>query len=529
MEEPVPVIPPAAIQRRSLLTGAAALSAFAILPGCALSQGAGNTPFTLGVASGDPSPDGFVLWTRLAPQPLVPDGGLSGAVPVRWEIAADDAMRHIVQRGDALADDRFAHSVHIEAGGLQPNRPYWYRFTALGAQSTVGRARTTPAPGTALDRLRFVAASCAHYELGYFGAYGHMAVEDPDLVLFLGDYIYEYNNEGRRADRAVRRHAAPEPVDLAGYRVRHAQYRTDPDLQALHAAAPCLMTWDDHEVENDYADRWSEHPDTDPQDFLRRRAGAYQAYYEHMPLRRLSLPNGPDMRVYDRVRFGRLAEFNVLDGRQYRSRQACPTPAGAGGHLVTAACAERDDPVRTMLGFAQEAWLFDGFRQGGARWNIMAQDLLVSSVVQRDAAGTPGHWTDGWDGYPACRARMLDAVARSRLSNPVFLGGDSHAFFTTDLKADFADPGSATIATEFVGTSVTSNGPRYEVFTKALPENPHIRFFDSRQRGYLSVDLTPARMAVRMQAISDRRDPYPTLSTLRSWVVENGKAGAVEG
>jgi hypothetical protein len=205
-----------------------------------------------------------------------------------------------------LADGRFAHAVHVDAAGLQPNRPHWDRYTALGAQSAVSRARTAPAPGAALDRLRFVAASCAHYELGYFGAYGHMAAEGPDLVLFLGDYIYEYNNEGRRAERIVRQNANPEPMNLAGYRVRYAQYRTDPDLQALHAAAPCLMTWDDRQVENDYADHWSEHPDADPQDFLRRRTGAYQACYEHMPLRRLSLPDGPAMRVYARLRFGRL-------------------------------------------------------------------------------------------------------------------------------------------------------------------------------------------------------------------------------
>ncbi len=513
------------LPRRSLLTGAAALAGFAILPHATRAQSA--NPFTLGVASGDPDPDGFVLWTRLAPQPLAPDGGLSGAVAVQWEIATDEAMRQVVQRGEAQADDRFAHSVHIEATGLQPNRPYWYRFTALGAQSAVGRARTAPAPGDALDRLRCVIASCSNYEIGYFSAYRHMAAENPDLILFLGDYIYETNNEGERAALTVRRHANPEPKDLAGYRVRYAQYRTDPDLQALHAAAPCLMTWDDHEVENDYADQWSARPATDPQDFLRRRAAAYQAYYEHMPLRRLSLPDGPGMRVYDRARFGTLVEFFVLDGRQYRAREACPGPTWAGGHAVTAACTERDDPARSMLGAAQEAWLFDGFRQAGARWNIMAQDLLVASLAQKTQAGEWAHWTDGWDGYPASRTRVLEAIAQSRLANPVFLGGDVHAFFTTDLKADFDDPRSATVATEFVGTSVTSEPAPYDRFIQLLPDNPHIRFFDSRQRGYLSADLTPAHLEMRMQVITDRRDPQAGVSTLRRWVVEDGKVGAV--
>ena len=525
---PTSAIAPATLPRRALLTGAAALAAFAILPGCARSQ-PGGTPFTLGVASGDPAPDGFVIWTRLAPQPLAPDGGLSGAVSVRWEVAADNAMRQVVQRGDVQADDGFAHSVHVEVAGLQPNRPYWYRFTAAGEQSPTGRARTAPRPGDALDRLRFVAASCSHYEYGYFGAYGHMAAENPDLVLFLGDYIYESSIPARRADAAVRRHAGPVPTSLDGYRLRYAQYRTDPDLQALHAAAPCLMTWDDHEVENDYADRWSEHPEVDPQDFLRRRAGAYQAFYEHMPLRPLSLPHGPDMRVHDRLRFGQLAEFSVLDGRQYRSRGACPLPHHAGGHLVTAACAERDNPARSMLGAAQEAWLFDGFRRAEARWNIVAQDVLVASVQRRTRDREAAHETDGWDGYPACRTRVLDAVAGSRLRNPVFIGGDSHAFFTTDLKADFANSASATVATEFIGTSITSNGPRYETFADALPENPHIRYFESRHRGYLSAELTPARLDMRMQVISDRRDPCPVLSTLRRWVVEDGRTGAEEG
>jgi alkaline phosphatase D len=512
--------------RRSLLTGAAALASFAILPRYAL--GETSSPFTLGVASGDPVADGFVLWTRLAPQPLAEDGGLSGTVVVAWEVALDDAMRHVVQRGEVQTDSRLAHSVHVEVTGLEQNRPYWYRFTALGSQSPVGRTRTMPAPGQGLKRLRFVVASCSHYEMGYFAAYRHMAAENPDLVLFLGDYIYENTLTGQRAATLrVRQHSGPEARDLAGYRNRYAQYHTDPDLQALHAAAPCLMTWDDHEVENDYADQWSEHPDTDPAAFLQRRAAAYQAYYEHMPLRSKSRPNGTSMRVYDQYCYGDLVEFFVLDGRQYRSRQACPTATTAGGHLVTASCTEREDPARSMLGAQQEAWLFEGFRRSQTRWNILAQDLLVASLAETNMTNEVGHWTDGWDGYPACRTRVLDAIAQSRLANPVFLGGDSHVFFTTDLKANFEDPSSTTVATEFVGTSITSEPPPYELFAKFLPANPHIRFFESRYRGYLSVDLSSDQAQVRMQTISDRRDPLATVETLRTWVVENGKTGAL--
>ncbi len=470
-----------------------------------------------------------MLWTRLAPDPLAPDGsgGLAGAIPVDWEIAEDEAMARVVSRGTAQADDRFAHSVHVEAGGLKPGRPYWYRFTALGARSPVGRAMTAPAPGAPLDRLRFCFASCSNWEVGYFSAYRHMAEEQPDLVLFLGDYIYEYSH-GAGQD-VVRRHDRPGEIkDLAGYRNRYALHRTDPDLQALHAAAPCLMTWDDHEVQNDYANRWSEDMDVPPADFLVRRAAAYRAFYEHMPLRRRSLPNGPDMRVYDRLRFGDLVEFSLLDGRQYRTIQPCAAPHSRKGHVADPACAERTDPSRTMLGFEQERWLHDGFKASTARWNVIAQDLLITSYAQKDPkTGMVGHWTDGWDGYPATRTRMLNAVAESKVSNPVFLGGDIHSFWTTDLKADFDQQDSATVATEFVGTSITSDGPSYDLFVQTLPLNPHVKFFDSRQRGYVGVEVTPGRMETRFQAISDRRDPHATVSTLKRWVVETGKPGAV--
>ena len=521
-----------ALPRRGLLKAAAAgliAAPFVLRSGLVLAQGRAD-PFALGVASGDPSPDGFVLWTRLAPDPLAPDGGggLTGGVRVDWEVAEDAAMSRVVRRGAAVADDRFAHSVHIEVAGLKPGRPYWYRFMSMGARSPVGRAMTAPARGTKLDRLRFCFASCSNWEAGYFSAYRHMAQEQPDLVLFLGDYIYEFSH-GPGEDVARRHDRQGEIKDLVAYRNRYALYRTDPDLQALHAAAPCLMTWDDHEVQNDYANRWSQNLGVSEADFLARRAAAYQAYYEHMPLRRRSEPHGPDMRVYDRLRFGDLVEFSVLDGRQYRTIQPCALPSTRRGHVADPACTERTDPSRTMLGFAQERWLYDGFKASTARWNVIAQDLLITSVGQKDArTGMLGHWTDGWDGYPATRTRMLAAVASSKVRNPVFLGGDIHSFWTTDLKANFDDPGSATVATEFVGTSVTSDGPDYDLIAQTLPQNPQVKFFDSRARGYVGVEVTPGRMETRFQAISDRRDPHATVSTLKRWVVESGKAGAVE-
>lgn len=504
------------LPRRRVVAAIGAGMALSILSPFARSTGV-EYPFTLGVASGDPLPDGFVIWTRLAPMA----GQLTATVVVRWSVATDPAMTRVVRRGQKLADTNFAHSVHVEVTGLEPGRPYWYRFEALGEQSPLGESRTAPARDQATNRaltLGFV--SCSHWERGYFSAYRHLADERPDLVFFLGDYIYD-SSYPAGSNKIIRAHALTDISDLAGYRNRYTQYKRDPDLQALHAAAPSVATWDDHEVQNDYANRWSQDPGVDPVLFLKRRAAAYQAFYEHMPLRRASLPRGPDMRVYRRLDYGQLARFHVLDGRQYRTEQPCIQPDGRhGGHVAT--CADLDDPKRTMLGWEQEAWLRDGLRQSPARWNVIAQDLLVAPLVQKDLqTGAQGHWTDGWDGYSATRTRLLNHIDASRVPNPVFFGGDIHSFWTTDLQV-----ANKTVATEFVGTSVTSDGPPYEAFKAILPLNPHVRFFDSRQRGYVSVTLGQRQMETRFQVVSDCRDPAATVSTLKRFVVEDGRTGA---
>lgn len=520
-------------RRRLLIRGAAGLAALPLLGPFARSSAAVTAdPFCLGVASGDPLPDGFVLWTRLAPIPIAEDGrggmtGMPERIPVHWEVASDEQMRDVVRRGVADAHAHFAHSVHVEVGGLESHRPYWYRFTALGAQSQTGRAITAPAAHAPLDRLRFAFASCSHWELGYFSAYRHMADEHPDLVVFLGDYIYEWTTDPSKGRKVVRHHDGPAPTTLTGYRNRYALYRTDPDLQRLHAVAPCVLTWDDHEVENDYANAWSQLPDVPVSDFLKRRAAAYRAYYEHMPLRAMSIPRGHDMRIYHRARYGDLVNFHVLDGRQYRTQQPCALPNYRGGHVAPNHCVERTLADRTMLGFEQEAWLFEGFQHSTTRWNVIVQDLLVAQLEQKDSrTGERGHWTDGWDGYAACRERVLQAIDRTRLNNPVFIGGDIHSFWTTDLRTEAAGPESRIVATEFVGSSITSDGPSYELFNEILPANPHVRFFESRQRGYASVDLTAERMETRFQVVSDRADPLATISTLKRFVVESGQAGA---
>jgi len=490
---------------------------------------AAGDPFSLGVASGAGRSDGFVLWTRLAPEPLSPTpqtpGGMRGGdVTLGYEIATDADLREIVRRGEATAEQAFAYSVHLDVRGLEPGRPYWYRFTSGDAASRIGRAATLPAPDAMPERMRFAFVSCANYEHGFFSAYRHLADENPEFVLFLGDYIYETIEQKRPT---VRKHSdGIEAATLPTYRNRYAQYRLDPDLQRLHAEVPVFVTWDDHEVSNDYGDKWSERFD-DPQLFLMRRAAAYQAFYEHMPVRPiLSLPNGPIMRVYDRFRVGDLFEVSIIDGRQYRSRQACYAPPFNGGmHLESdASCPERRDPGRTMMGFAQEAWLASGLANTKAKWNLIAQDVLMAQYRVRQG-DTFVVSTDVWDGYPANRSRLLKRIQETQVANPVVFSGDIHSFFANDLRLDFDDPNSPIVASEFVGTSISSYGPPHELIAQALPDNPHVHFFESRRRGYVCVDLERAHMLVQMRVISDAHDPNAAISTLKTFAVESGKPG----
>ena len=339
------------------------------------------------MASGDPSPDGFVLWTRLAPFPINGGGMPKENVDVRWELADDDQMKQIVRSGNTTASPHLAHSVHVELDGLDPNRWYWYRFQAGDAVSPVGRTRTAPWRNTIPDSIRFVFASCQHYESGYFNAYRHMAQDDLDIVIHLGDYIYE----GGVGTNGIRQHNGPELSSLDDYRNRHALYRSDPDLQAAHAMCPWLVTWDDHEFDNNYASAVSEQVDIDTQAFLTRRAGAYQAYYEHMPLRKSSIPRGPLMQLYRTVPFGRLVEFNVLDTRQYRSDQPC---GDRNGPLCKGALAEN----ATLLGDRQEHWLMRTLRRSTATWNILAQQVMMARV-DRNPTEKIGYDFDQWPGY----------------------------------------------------------------------------------------------------------------------------------
>ena len=515
-----PDMPPSQ-RRRMILRMAAALAAGALFaPPLVRPVRAqprfSSDPFTLGIASGSPRPDSVVLWTRLAPEPLAGGGLPTENIALKWEVARDQSFRDITQRGTVTATPQFAHSVRAEVTGLEPARWYWYRFMAGDAVSAVGRTRTAPAPGTANDRLRFAFASCQQYEQGYYAAYRHMAREDLDLVVFLGDYIYE-SSWGRNH---LRKHNAGEPRTLDEYRNRYALYKGDADLQLMHAAAPWLVTWDDHEVSNDYANDQSH--DLDP-DFLLRRAAAYQAYYEHMPLAPSAVPRGAAMLLHDSFAFGSLATFFVLDDRQYRALQACPRP-GRGGSNVVTDCAERLDTGRSLLGTVQEAWLKDGLTRTRAKWNVIAQQTLMA---QHDRKAGPGQsfWTDGWDGYPAARARLLGDVAQIKPSNPLVISGDVHCNWVADLKTDFDDAKSPVIASEFCGTSITSQGPSVKQIAATLEENPHIRYGNGK-RGYVTMELTPARCTAVIRGLASEKRADSAISTIDTFVVENGRPGA---
>jgi alkaline phosphatase D len=527
--------------RRDFLWGTGAFGLIGALPnlGCALRPMARRTwkvdPFSLGVAAGSPTSEGFVIWTRLAPEPLSPDPERPGGLPaegegifLHYEVAGDPAMRNILRRDRAYADPLLGYSVHVEVKGLTSGRPYWYRFVSADVQSRIGTAITLAQPGDMPDKLRIGFVSCSHYEQGYFSAYRHLSADRPDLVLYLGDYIYEYID---MKPGTVRKHAdGVETATLPTYRNRYAQYRQDADLQRLHADSTALVTWDDHEVQNDYADYRSQTFDT-PHDFLLRRAAAYQAFYEHMPLPPSARPSGPAMALYNRFTFGGLAEFNMLDGRQYRSREACygPPPERGRAHPVfDGTCPERLEAARSMLGRKQEAWLAQGMRASQARWNFLGQNVMVGALRQKRKEGGFSYWSDDWNGYPAARQRLLQDMQDSKLSNPVVLTGDFHSYWVNDLKLDFENSRAPVIATEFVGTSITAKPAPQEVFEAYLPDNPHVRFFESRHRGYGLIDVQPARLEMQCRVVSDAKDMNATVSTLKSFVVEDGRPGAVE-
>jgi alkaline phosphatase D len=475
-------------------------------------------PFALGVASGQPRPDSVVLWTR-----LVFEGAdlawQARAQTVLCEVFADEALRQPVRQWQVETDAQRGHSVHVLAQGLQPGRPYWYRFVCGSATSPVGRTRTAPAPDAKVAQLRIGQASCQHFEQGYYVAHREMAQRDLDFVLFLGDYIYESTNPKYR----IRTHQGGVPRTLDEYRARHAQYKGDADLRACHAAHPWVMTWDDHEVVNDYANDL-DRDYSDPAVFLRRRAAAYRAYFEHMPLRVGPDPQAPyRMRIHDRMAWGQLADLWTLDCRQYRDHQACPDP-NRGGARVVVGCDALLDERRSMLGSAQEAWLMQGLAESTGRWKVIAQSTQMSSSGVATPLGRSS-FNDAWDGYPRARERLLSGLADMRLQNALVLGGDVHMNVAAQLRVRPNDERSPIVASEIVTTSVSSRGMSETLLATIRDNNADIRHARSDERGYTLLEVRPDGVSVTFRAT-----PHPVLpdSVLRDqarFEVLAGRAG----
>ncbi|WP_420033344.1 alkaline phosphatase D family protein [Streptomyces sp. cg28] len=520
-------------RRRFLtVTGAAAALAFATnLPTAGTAAAAEldgakitSDPFTLGVASGDPLPDSVLLWTRLAPTPFEVGGGLPAQrVEVSWELALDERFKRIVRRGRATAHPEFNHSVHVEVPHLDAGRVYFYRFRAGSWVSGTGRTRTAPAASQRhVPALTLAAVSCQAYHDGYFTAYKHLAEDDVDVVFHLGDYLYEYavtsvGGARKYTDRVLPDVFNRETTTLDDYRLRYALYKSDPDLVAAHAAHPFVVTWDDHETENNYADDTSENDDP-PAEFLLRRASAYRAYWENQPLRRPQLPHGPDAQLYRRLQWGRLAQFDILDTRQYRTNQA----NGDGWKSPTP---ESEAASQTLPGFTQERWLIDGWRRSKALWNVVPQQVTFGRRNNPD--GTDTLSMDSWDGYPASRDRVLQGARSARVENLMVLTGDVHVSYGLDIKQDFDDPDSATLGTEIVTTSITSGkdgSAKPSNWAAYLARNPHMKHYNG-QRGYVTVELGSSEARADFKTVSAVTVPGAPLTTAASLVTEIGNQG----
>ena len=476
-----------------------------------------TSPFTLGVCSGDPLPDGFVLWTRLAIDPLNGGGMPRQPIEVQWQVATDDRLSRVVRSGKTTASPDWGHSVHVEVSGLEPHSWYWYQFRVGSELSPIGRTRTFPRAQSAVDRLRFAIASCQHFEAGLYTAYEHMAEEDLDLVMHLGDYVYE--NPGR--DNLVRKHVGGELMTVVDYRNRYAQYRSDPALRAVHALFPFLVVWDDHEVDNNYAGLYQE-AGAPVEQFALRRAAGYKAFYEHMPLRRSSIPKGALLQLYRPFTYGTLASISMLDTRQYRTDQPC-------GDNVQLPCAATKDPRATMLGAAQERWLMDRLDRSQSGWNFLAQQIPMARL-DRFAGPERRFSMDKWDGYEQSRARLLRFIGARKPSNPITLAGDVHNNWVNDIRLDVDDPKTPVVATEFVGTSITSTGDGSEMspLMKAMvSENECVRFAND-QRGYVRFDLKPKELRADFRVVEYVSRPGASIKTRASFVVEDGRAGAKE-
>ena len=541
------------LSRRHFLKGAAAAAAApAVITTRSAEAISAGSLFPLGVASGDPTSRSVVLWTRLAPDPLGGGGLGQRVVPVRWSVATDPNMRHIVRRGWALARPERGHAVQPTVFGLPSNQHFYYRFHALGQASRIGRTRTFPSRFDNVHQMRFALVSCNNYEQGFFPAYADIAAQDLDFVVHVGDYMYE---GGASSTPLIpgRVHNGAETFSVDDYRNRYALYRLDPDFQDAHAKHPFIVTWDDHEVDNNYAGH-SPEDDQLPDDFVQRRKNAYRVYAETMPLRpfnRLGFRRG-GLNLARKLSFGKLADIHVLDTRQFRSDQPAGDNFGttdiigaADAGLLEAVFGEAlfdeagiNDPAATMLGIRQELWLARNLRRSKARWNVLAQQVMQMRWNLRATAEltialnpqTPPEAlaafqqvtetlnVDAWDGYPEARKRLFNILDALRPNNPVVLTGDIHSSWAANLLKDFADPNSSMLAAEFVCSGVSSTflspdpRPTAQIVAASIPENPHIAFFDGVFRGYALCDVNYDRWRTEFRGVGtpgDLVDPDP--------------------
>lgn len=530
------------MHRRDLFRFAAAAAAATSLPRWSWSATLHQRElFPLGVASGSPSADGFVLWTRVLDGPVpgtvpadTPRTPLPESLTVRWEVAEDEGFRRIVRSGQSNALAALGHAVHVEVAGLRPDRWYFYRFMHGDAVTLAARTRTAPGAHAMPGKTRFAFVSCQRWEQGHYAGYRHMLDEDLDLVLFLGDYIYEYAMPKKPPSyQLVRTHTLPAAKTLADFRDRYALYRTDAQLQAAHRACPWIVTWDDHEVQNDYAGLEGIGA---ADAFLARRGAGYQAFYENMPLRASVLTNGvgglgtrDGMRIYERHAWGRLLRFHMLDTRQYRDRQACRVPGGeAPGTVSPQDCPELLDPRRSMLGADQERWVGQGLVQdagAGVRWSVLAQQTIFSRRNDKPLPEERYH-SNMWDGYPASRQRVLDAVRRAAPRNTVFLGGDIHQNYVCRVLADFSDAQSPVIGSEFCGTSIASASRVARSRAQQIADNnPHILLARPDKRGYSVAEVTPGRWTTTLRVVDDVARADSGVSTLARFVVNDRQPG----
>ena len=484
-------------------------------------------PFTSGVASGDPLADSVILWTRLAPEE-----SLSDDVEVEWEIATDEAMSDIVNSGTAAAPAALGHSVHVDAAGLEPDREYWYRFRVGDFETEPARTRTFAAPGTTPDRFRFAFSSCQNWEQGYYAAYRDLVEQgDLDAFVFLGDYIYEYASGGYSDERSRTTGQDFECETVEQYRQRYALYRSDPLLQAAHSFVPWIITWDDHEVDNDYADDSSENDD-DETAFLERRAAAYQVWYEFMPVR-LDPPEGADYAIYRSFAHGDLVNFHVLDTRQYRSDQQRGEPFV---EQLGDAVQVRDEevawsPDQTMLGDDQQQWVTDGVAASAAVWDVLAQQVFMFGGNAIAGAEPPVIVVDTWDGYAGARKELLDAVGADA-DNLVVLTGDFHSAAVADLRAHPFDPSLHVVGSELMASSISSSffddDETVEgLVSGALAGNPQLKWFDA-QRGYTVCEVTPDRWFAEFRAVADQFDEASPVDTASTWEIAAGTPGPVQ-